>query len=94
MFTLHIEHPITDYETWRKAFDTFAAARSNAGVVGERISRPVDDPRYIVLALDFDSVEEAVSFQRFLETQVWSSPAASPGLAGLPKTAILAPVPA
>jgi hypothetical protein len=94
MVTLHIEHPITDYETWRKAFDTFAEARINAGVVGERISRPVDDPHYIVLALDFDSVERAVSFQRFLETRIWSSPEASPGLAGLPKTAILEPVPA
>ena len=25
VITLHIEHPITDYETWRAAFDAFAA---------------------------------------------------------------------
>jgi hypothetical protein len=89
MFTLHLEHPITDYETWRSAFENFAEARANAGVVDERVARPVDDPRYIVVDLDFESEQQAQSFQRFLETQVWSTPAASPGLAGRPKTAIL-----
>jgi hypothetical protein len=89
MITLHLEHPITDFETWREAFNTFAGARLKAGVIGERVARPVDDPRYIVVDLDFDSVEPAILFQRFLETQVWATPAASPGLAGCPKTAIL-----
>jgi len=91
MVTLHIEHPITDYSTWRSAFDTFAEARRSAGVVGERVTRPVDDPCYIVVALDFESVDRAEAFRLFLETQVWSSPTASPGLAGLPRTAILQP---
>ena len=91
MVTLHIEHPITDYSTWRKAFDSFAAARRQAGVIGERVTRPVDDQRYIVVALDFDAVERAESFRHFLETQVWASPAASPGLDGKPRTAILEP---
>ncbi len=94
MVTLHIEHPITDYGTWRAAFSRFSTARVHAGVVGERVTRPVDDPRYIVVALDFDSVEQAVSFREFLETHVWSSTAASPGLAGRPRTAILEPAPA
>jgi hypothetical protein len=89
MITLHIEHPITDYGTWRAAFDAFAQARRGAGVIGERIARPVDDPCYIVVALDFESTERAVAFRQFLETQVWSSPTASPGLNGQPKTSIL-----
>jgi hypothetical protein len=96
MITLHIEHPITDYGTWRAAFDAFAPARRGAGVLGERIARPIDDPCYIVVALDFESTERAAAFRQFLETQVWSSPAASPGLKGQPKTTILesAPSPA
>ena len=94
MITLHIEHPITDYGTWRTAFDRFSGARLQAGVIGERVTRPVDDPRYIVVALDFDSAEQAVSFREFLETTVWSSPKTSPGLAGPPRTAILEPAPA
>jgi len=91
MITLHIEHPITDYGTWRNAFDRFAAARVEAGVIGERVARPIDDPRYIVIALDFDSLDRATSFRTFLETQVWASPAASPGLDGTPKTVLLEP---
>ena len=93
MITLLVEHPITDYGTWRAAFDAFAEARHGAGVMGERIARPVDDPCYIVIALDFDSTERAVAFRQFLETQVWSSPTASPGLNGIPKTSILESAP-
>jgi hypothetical protein len=94
MVTLHIEHPITDYGTWRTAFDSFAEARLRAGVISEHVARPIDDPRYIVVTLGFESTERAVGFRHFLETQVWSSPTASPGLKGVPKTAILEPAPA
>jgi hypothetical protein len=93
MITLHIEHPITDYGTWRAAFDAFAQARRGAGVIGERIAQPVDDPCYIVVALDFESTERAAAFRQFLKTQVWSSPIASPGLNGQPKTSILESAP-
>ena len=44
MATLHIEHPITDFGTWTAAFARFADARSRAGVRGQRVLRPVDDP--------------------------------------------------
>jgi hypothetical protein len=90
MITLHIEHPITDFGTWRAAFDAFAQARHSAGVLGERIAQPVDDPCYVVIDLDFESTERATAFRQFLETQVWSSPTASPALNGPPKTSILA----
>lgn len=90
MTTLHIEHPITDFATWRMAFDRMAETRRTAGVVGGRLARPIDDPRYIMLALDFDTTEQATAFLRFLETQVWPSPAAAPALAGQRKTLILA----
>lgn len=91
--TLHIEHPITDYDTWRRAFDGFAELRRDAGVVSERVGRPVDDPRYIVVSLDFDTVEHAASFLRFLETQVWTSKTSAPALDGRPRTRILEPAP-
>lgn len=88
--TLHIEHPITDFATWRSAFDAFAQARATAGVIAERICRPVDDDRYIVVGLDFGSTHEASAFRSFLETAVWSSPANAPALAAPPRTMILA----
>ena len=91
MVILHIEHPITDYATWRVAFDALTAVRRQAGVTGERVARPVDDPRYIVVDLDFDAPEQAALFLHFLETQVWASAARAPALAGRPRTAILQP---
>lgn len=91
MTSLHIEHPITDYDTWRAAFDRFAEARSAAGVIAECVTRPVEDPRYIVVTLDFDTRVHAESFLHFLETQVWTSPANAPALAGQPRTMILEP---
>ncbi len=94
MATLHIEHAITDYEIWRAAFDRLADVRRNAGVVSGRVARPVDDPGYIVVTLDFDTREHATGYLRFLETRVWASPEAAPALKGRPRTAVLEPEPA
>ena len=93
MITLHIEHPITDYGTWRAAFDGFAGARRAAGAVAERVARPLDDPHAIVVDLDFDTRERAAGFLQFLESRVWSSPTNSPALAARPRTAIFESVP-
>jgi len=49
MATLRIEHAIADYQTWRQAFDGFAAARATAGVRDFTIRQPVDDPKYLTL---------------------------------------------
>ncbi len=76
--TLHIEHPISDLQTWLGAFTRFEEARKKAGVRAQRVRRPVDDDKYIYVTLDFDSVEEATAFKHFLETTVWASSEASP----------------
>ena len=46
MTVLRVEHPITDYDTWKSAFDRDPADRKGSGVRRYRIYRPVDDPRY------------------------------------------------
>ncbi len=89
MTTLRIEHPITDLSTWLDAFGRFAEARKNAGVKAQRVHQPVGDDQYICVELDFDTADEAQDFKRFLETNVWSSPDASPGLAGIPRARVL-----
>jgi hypothetical protein len=73
MATLHIEHPISDFGTWKAAFDRFAEARARSGVRGHRILRPVDDACYVVVDLDFQTVAEAEGFLDFLRTRVWTS---------------------
>jgi hypothetical protein len=92
MATLHIEHPITDLQTWLSAFTRFEGARERAGVRAQRVGQPVDDDKYIYVGLDFDSVEEAAAFKDFLETTVWASAEASPALGGTPKARVLTEV--
>lgn len=94
MATLHIEHSITDFDTWNAAFERFADARRHAGVTRQRIRRPVDDSAYVVVDLDFDTVGEADKFLSFLQENVWTSSASAPALAGKPQTRILEDVPA
>ena len=94
MATLHIEHPITDFGTWRAAFDRFEAARADGGVVAARIYRPVDDDKYVLIDLDFATVDQAQKFHEFLRTRVWSTPDNAPALAGIPVTRILQAEPA
>jgi hypothetical protein len=89
MVTLQIEHPIADFDTWKATFDRFAAAREKSGVHGYRILRPVDDARYVVVELDFQTVNEAAKFLDFLQTRGWTSTENAPGLAGTPQTRVL-----
>ena len=92
MATLHIEHPISDLETWLGAFNKFGEARKKAGVRAQRVHQPVDDDKYIYVRLDFDSVEQAAAFKSFLERTVWASADASPALVGTPTARILTEV--
>lgn len=94
MATLHIEHAITDFPTWKAAFDRFASKRAEAGVTAHRIHVLRDDPNYLVLQLDFGTAAQAESFRDFLETRVWSTPANSPGLGGTPRARVLDDAPA
>lgn len=89
MTTLRIEHAIHDYDIWQQAFDSFQQAREKAGVRRFTIRQPVSEPKYLTLDLEFDTQGEAESFADFLHRRVWSSPTASPALAGHPQTSIL-----
>lgn len=92
MPTLHIEHGIVDFDLWKAAFDRLAEFRNQSGVLRHRIQRPVDDPEYVVIDLDFDTIGQAEAFVQFLRTKVWSSRENAPALAGTPQTRILEPV--
>jgi hypothetical protein len=91
MTTLHIEHAIKDFDLWSTAYARFAQMRARSGVRAERIQRPVDDPCYVVIDLDFDGAGEAEAFLLFLRTQVWADPTASPALVGSPQARVLEP---
>lgn len=89
MATLHIEHQITDLDTWLEAFNNFAEARKNAGVRSQQVRQPVGDAHYIVVDLEFDDFDAAQGFKEFLEGVVWQSKDLSPGLSGNPTARLL-----
>lgn len=89
MTTLHIEHAISDFTTWRAAFDRFAPARAEAGVRSHTIRRPTDDPNYVLVDLDFPDEASAERFLEFLQNRIWASPDNAPALIGTPQTRVL-----
>ena len=61
MFMLRIQHPVPSYEGWKKAFDSDPAGRQKAGVRRYQILRAVDDPNFVMIDLEFDSIAQAES---------------------------------
>lgn len=94
MAILQIEHAVTDFPTWAEAYGRFAEIRVQAGVRADRVLRPIDDDRYVIVELDFDDVGSAQSFLAFLKDRVWSNRENAPALAGEPRTRVVEPAPA
>jgi hypothetical protein len=83
---LQIEHPVRDFASWKEAFDADPVGRERGGVRRYRILRPVDDPAYVMVELELDSVEEAESFLAALR-ELWSR-AEAQGLMASPQARI------
>jgi hypothetical protein len=59
MYMLRIEHPVTDFDGWKKVFDSDPVGREKSGVRRYRILRPTDDANYVMIDLEFDTASEA-----------------------------------
>ena len=59
MYILRIEHPVANFDGWKKAFDADPVGRKKAGVRSYQIMRPIDNPNYVMVDLLFDTVQEA-----------------------------------
>ena len=88
MPVLQIEHPVRDFEAWKAAFDSDPARREVGGVRRYEIYRPIDDPNYIGVNLEFDSQGTAEAFKQGLE-ELWQSPQAGSALGGTPRARIV-----
>lgn len=72
MYILQIEHPVQDFNSWKKVFDSDPADRQQSGVRRYRVQRKADDPNYIIIDLEFDSLSEAENFHSSLR-KLWTS---------------------
>lgn len=59
MIILQIEHPVPNFDAWKQAFDGDPVGRQKMGVRRYRILRPVDNPNFAIIELEFDTVKEA-----------------------------------
>ena len=59
MYMLRIEHPVPDYNGWKRAFDSDPVGREKAGVRRYQILRPVDNPNNVIIHLEFDTLNQA-----------------------------------
>ncbi|HEX6699460.1 MAG TPA: hypothetical protein VF101_01905 [Gaiellaceae bacterium] len=59
---LQIEHPVRDFDAWKRAFDADPVGRERGGVRRYRILRPSGDPNYVLVELEFDGADEAEAF--------------------------------
>jgi hypothetical protein len=70
MILLHIEHTVFNFDNWKATFDNFADLRRKSGVRSYRVSRPMDNPNYVMIDLEFDTLSGAETLLTAVQ-QVW-----------------------
>ena len=68
---LRIEHAVPDFTGWKRAFDSDPADRKGSGVRRYQVFRSVEDPNYVMIDLEFDSVADAEGLLAKMR-RVWS----------------------
>jgi hypothetical protein len=71
MFILQIEHPVPDFNGWKKAFDSDPLKRKESGVKSYRIFRVEDDENQVVIELEFDDLDKATEMHEALK-KLWN----------------------
>jgi hypothetical protein len=84
---LRIEHPVPDFEAWKKTFDSDPLDRKSSGVRRYRVMRPADDPNYATVDLEFDTMAEAEALLAALH-RLWGR-VQGEGLIGAPQARII-----
>lgn len=87
--TLHIEHPVRDFDAWKRVFDDFQTFRADHDVRSFRVARRVDAESEVTIDLVFDDAAAAATFHRVLKERVWSGQQAAGLLNGAPSAMIL-----
>ncbi len=59
---MFVHHEVTDYTSWRKAYDGFNTTQREMGVVAQSVYRSIDDPNDVMVIHDFKSDQDAKAF--------------------------------
>ena len=70
MTIVQIEHPVPNFDAWKKAFDSDPVGRERSGVRRYLVLRPMDNPNYAMVDLEFDNASKAETFLAAMR-EVW-----------------------
>ena len=84
-----ITHDVTDYDTWKAAFDAHAPARRNAGIIAAHINRHADDPNRLSVYL---AGADAGPIEEFLSSPGLAKAMREAGVKGPPHIVMVTPV--
>jgi hypothetical protein len=79
---LFARHEVSDYATWRKAYDGFGAFRRQMGVTAQAVYRSQDNPNDVTVTHDFKTAQEARAFAGSPELKATMEKA---GVSGVPQ---------
>jgi hypothetical protein len=71
-YLVRIAHPVPDFVAWKKAFEGDPVGREKLLVRRYRILRPIDDPNYVMVDLEFDTSSDAETFRAAI-LDLWRS---------------------
>jgi hypothetical protein len=71
MVIVQIEHPVPNFDAWKKAFDSDPVGRERSGVRRYKVLRPIDNQNYSMVDLEFDNSSEVETFLAAMR-EVWS----------------------
>ncbi|MDQ3538253.1 MAG: hypothetical protein M3415_05600 [Actinomycetota bacterium] len=87
MPVLRIDHAVSDFDAWKRAFDSDPIGRARSGVRRYRVLRPVGDPNHVMVDLEFDNARDAEASRDALQ-ELWGRVEAE-GLIRSPSAVIL-----
>jgi hypothetical protein len=73
MPVLHIQHSVPNFDAWKRAFESDPMDRKGSGVRRYHVHRSVQDPNFVMIDLEFDTVADA---ERLLDRlrKLWAGP--------------------
>jgi len=70
---VRIEHAVPNFDSWKAVFDSDPADRKGSGVRSYEVLRAQDDPNYVFVDLDFETLGQAETFLRAIKL-LWEGP--------------------
>ncbi len=81
MPTMFVRHTVSNYKTWRKAYDDFASVQKAKGVTAQAVYQSADNPNDVTVTHEFTTVEAA---QAFVKSEELKKAMQSAGVVGTP----------